>query len=203
MPTYSRVPVSGCVPLGFSLDRIGPMATSAWDCAAILSVIAGHHVSDPLSSREPVPDYVAEVEQPLGPLRIGVVRARRPADDARIETCFDEAVATLARAGATIVDIALPYTDELDTARVVTVAAEAYAYHEPDLAAHWSDYAAPARYFLALGALVSGRDYVQAQRLRRMGERALQRLFADVDVVAAPTLSVVSPLYNEFDLAWE
>ena len=203
MPTYSLVPKSGCVPLGFSLDRIGPMAHSAWDCAAILSVIAGHHATDPMSSREPVANYLAEVEQLPGPIRIGVVRARRPTDDTRIDACFEEALATLARAGATITDVALPLRDELDTARLVTVAAEAYAYHERDLAGHWSDYSAPARYVLALGALVTARDYVQAQRLRRSGERALQRLFVDVDVIASPTISALAPRYSDFDARWQ
>ena len=41
MPTFGRVPKSGCVPLGYSLDHIGPLARSARDCAAMLTVIAG------------------------------------------------------------------------------------------------------------------------------------------------------------------
>jgi aspartyl-tRNA(Asn)/glutamyl-tRNA(Gln) amidotransferase subunit A len=32
MPTFGRVPKSGCVPLGYSLDHVGPMARSARDC---------------------------------------------------------------------------------------------------------------------------------------------------------------------------
>ena len=41
-PTFGRVPKSGCVPLGYSLDHIGPMARSARDCAAMLQIIAGY-----------------------------------------------------------------------------------------------------------------------------------------------------------------
>jgi len=33
MPTFGRVPKSGCTPLGYSLDHVGPLARSAWDCA--------------------------------------------------------------------------------------------------------------------------------------------------------------------------
>lgn len=203
MPTYSLVPKSGCVPLGFSLDRIGPMARTAWDCAAILSVIAGHHPSDPESSREPVRNYVAEVEQPPIPIRLGIVRDRRSTDNEQIRASFEDAVATLARTGTTLADVRLPFRDELDIARSVTVAAEAHAYHEPDLASRWSEYSERARYVLALGALVTGRDYVQAQRLRHAGERALQRLFADVDVVVSPTVSALAPRYEEFGVGWQ
>src|SRR6201996_337066 len=45
MPSFGRVPKSGCVPLGYSLDHIGPMARSARDCALMLSVLAGHDAS--------------------------------------------------------------------------------------------------------------------------------------------------------------
>src|SRR5262249_2673385 len=37
-PTFGRVPKSGCVPFGYSLDTIGPLARSARDCAAMLSI---------------------------------------------------------------------------------------------------------------------------------------------------------------------
>ena len=40
MPTFGRVPKSGCTPLGYSLDHVGPLARSAWDCAAMLQVSA-------------------------------------------------------------------------------------------------------------------------------------------------------------------
>src|SRR6185437_12844060 len=41
MPTFGRVPKSGCAPLGYSLDHIGPLARTAEDCAAMLQVLAG------------------------------------------------------------------------------------------------------------------------------------------------------------------
>ena len=39
--TYGLVPKSGVVPLGYSLDTVGPMARTARDCALILQAIAG------------------------------------------------------------------------------------------------------------------------------------------------------------------
>ncbi len=57
--TFGLVPKSGCVPLGFSLDHIGPMARSARDCAMILQVIAGYDPSDPTCQNVPIPDYLA------------------------------------------------------------------------------------------------------------------------------------------------
>ena len=51
--TFGRVPKSGCVPLGFSLDNIGPMARSARDCAVMLNALAGYDASDACAAQEP------------------------------------------------------------------------------------------------------------------------------------------------------
>src|SRR6185437_6667015 len=58
MPTFGRVPTSGCIPVGYTLDRIGPLARSARDCAAMLAVMAGHHPSDGSCADRPVDDYL-------------------------------------------------------------------------------------------------------------------------------------------------
>ncbi len=52
MPTFGRVPKSGCAPLGYSLDHIGPLARSARDCAAMLSIIAGYDPATPTASTD-------------------------------------------------------------------------------------------------------------------------------------------------------
>jgi aspartyl-tRNA(Asn)/glutamyl-tRNA(Gln) amidotransferase subunit A len=46
---------------------------------------------------------------------------------------------------------------------------------------------------LALGALVSSADFVQAQRVRRATQRRLQDLLAMVDVVVSPTAAIGAP----------
>jgi aspartyl-tRNA(Asn)/glutamyl-tRNA(Gln) amidotransferase subunit A len=65
MPTFGRVPKSGCVPLGYSLDHIGPLARSARDCGAMLGAIAGYHPSDPTAVDRPVPDFLAGLDGTL------------------------------------------------------------------------------------------------------------------------------------------
>src|SRR5690242_20831373 len=66
-PTSTLFPYTtlfrSCVPLGYSLDHIGPMARSVEDCAGFLGVIAGHHPSDPDCVDRPVPDFVARSEE--------------------------------------------------------------------------------------------------------------------------------------------
>src|SRR5439155_8221099 len=74
MPTFGRVPKSGCAPLGYSLDHVGPLARSAWDCAAMLQSLAGFDESDPDSADRPVPDYLSALRTDLRGVRVGVLR---------------------------------------------------------------------------------------------------------------------------------
>jgi len=198
MPTYGRVPKSGCVPLGYSLDHIGPLARSARDCGAMLGVIAGYDPSDPTCVDRPVPDFTAGVGARLDGLRIGLERTHHfpdGADPALVPT-FDAAAEALAGLGADVVEVTLPHYAEMGTAVLLTMAAEALAYHRNDVGRRGHDYFAATRQILALGAFSSGADYVQAQRVRRLVQGELAELFARVDVVAAPTCAIGSPSYE-------
>ncbi|MUN35438.1 amidase [Actinomadura litoris] len=187
MPTFGRVPVEGCVPLGYSLDRVGPLARSARDCSAVLGVIAGT-----ASFTEP------RFEGDLSGMRVGVVREHHfPADgDPAVPGAFEEAVSVLAGLGAVPVEVGLPYRREMVTATFVTATSEGLAYHRADLSRRWDDYTAAARGLLAMGALVSGAEYVQAQRVRQVAQQAVDALFADVDVIVCPTASIGAPPFD-------
>ncbi|MBF6548034.1 amidase [Nocardia brasiliensis] len=199
LPTFGRVPKSGCVPLGYSLDRVGPLARTAADCAALLAVLAGPHPSDP-DSMHPVVDTVFTVEPPetdLSGVRIGVVRELTEGCDPELPAVFDRAIAVLGARGAQTAEITLPFYREATTAAIVSAVSEGLAYHRNDLTRSWDDYFVAARGLLAQGALISGADYVQAQRVRRVAQAAVGALFAQVDVVVCPTASVTAPRLDQ------
>jgi aspartyl-tRNA(Asn)/glutamyl-tRNA(Gln) amidotransferase subunit A len=198
-PTFGRVPKSGCTPLGYSLDHIGPMARSARDCAAMLSVVAGYDPSDECCAQRPVDDYLAALNGSLSGVRVGVERAHHfpeQADPALRET-FESAVAVLGDLGATLVEVELPFYEELRVASMLTSRAEAMAYHLPDLQSRWGDYFAATRLGLARGALATGADYVQAQRVRRMVKGRLAELFQTVDLIVGPTAPTAATSYAD------
>ena len=108
-PTYGRVSRAGVVTLSWTLDHTGPMARSAEDCAFMLQALAGHDPADPASAREPVADYLADLEGGVKGLRIGVVRDYF-FDQVEPETvaAFERAVGELGRLGATVRDVTIP-----------------------------------------------------------------------------------------------
>jgi aspartyl-tRNA(Asn)/glutamyl-tRNA(Gln) amidotransferase subunit A len=201
--TFGRVPKSGCVPLGYSYDNIGPMARSARDCAIMLAVMAGHDGSDACSVDRPVDDYLAALDGDVSGLRIGVVTdlidaAHGDPDNA---ARFRAAVDVLAAAGADIVEVTLPYRAEVHTAVMSGLTAEAFAYHRNDMATRWTDYGGPTRTAIALAAFTGSADYAQAQRVRRVAVGACAELFDNVDIVAHPSCAVPAPLLAELTFA--
>jgi aspartyl-tRNA(Asn)/glutamyl-tRNA(Gln) amidotransferase subunit A len=198
-PTFGRVPKSGCVPLGFSYDNIGPMARSARDCAVMLGVLAGYDASDASCVDRPVDDYAAALTGSVEGLRVAV-------DVSGLDSsvCHPDVAALTARAidvfrdlGARIEEITLPLATELETATMVGLFAEAFAYHRADLRDSWSDYGRSARRVLGSGAMLTAADYVQMQRVRRVALRQLDALFAGVDIVVNPTCLIPATTGDE------
>jgi aspartyl-tRNA(Asn)/glutamyl-tRNA(Gln) amidotransferase subunit A len=202
-PTYGLVPRTGCVPLGFTYDSIGPLARSARDCAALLAAIAGHDPSDPACAAHPSLD-LSRLDAGAGGLRIGVGRraTRSDACESSIATCFERALGELEQAGARLVDVDLPDWEVLREAALLGTVAEAFAWHRSSLASRWSDYGKPTRIFLADGALLGGADYVQSQRVRRRAREQYGELLRRVDLIATPTMGGVAWLLDApFDAA--
>src|SRR5262249_37572002 len=71
-PTYGLVSRHGVVPLSWSQDHVGPLARTVRDAALLLQAIAGHDPRDPASSRAPLPDYLATLEDGAAGLRLAV-----------------------------------------------------------------------------------------------------------------------------------
>jgi len=118
--------------------------------------------------------------------------------DPAVLSAFDGALAELAEQGAELVEITIPHYREVVAACMLTMLSEAYAYHRNDMQSRWGDYYERTRAMVSWAVLVQSQDYVQAQRVRRVGQEALAGVFADVDVIATPTASVGAPLEVEF-----
>jgi aspartyl-tRNA(Asn)/glutamyl-tRNA(Gln) amidotransferase subunit A len=189
--TFGRVPKRGVVPLGYSLDSVGPMARSAYDCALLLQVMAGHDPGDPDAATAPVGEYADALTGSVAGLRVGVPTPYfldSPHLDPEVRAAVLDAVETLAGLGATVVETEVPLAALAKDANTITMLAEAFAYHRGDLVSRWADYGRHTRLQLGRAAFLTSADYAQAQRLRRVFRRGLRQVFADVDVLVTPTM---------------
>ncbi|ADV63490.1 aspartyl/glutamyl-tRNA(Asn/Gln) amidotransferase subunit A [Isosphaera pallida ATCC 43644] len=113
-PSYGRVSRFGLVAFASSLDQIGPMSRSVADAALLLNVIAGADPRDATCVDRPVPDYLAGLNDPIGPdrpLKVGYVpEFLTDGLDDRIKTAVDQALQTYRELGAEIREVHLPHT---------------------------------------------------------------------------------------------
>ena len=203
-PSYGRVSRAGVFPLSFSFDNAGPMAWTSRDCALLLQAIAGSDPADPASVEAPVPDYAAALGGDLKGVSVGVVRGfyeKDPGLNPEVGAAVSAAIKQLSGLGARIEDVALSPADDYHACCVVIMLSEAYAIHEPTLKTRWREYGAILRHRLIPGALLSGSDYVQATRMRRMlsleMDRALERhtaLLFPSSLIPAPPIEEVRAL---------
>ncbi|WP_020577464.1 amidase [Actinopolymorpha alba] len=201
--TFGRVPKNGVVPLSASLDTVGPMARSAYDCALLLEVMAGHDPGDRDAGRVPVPSYPALLSGSVEGVRIGVATPYffdLPELDAETRTAVLTAVGVLRDHGALVREVTVPYAKEARDASHLILAADAFAYHRSNLVHRWHDYGPGTRPMLARGAMYSAGDYAQAQRLRTAFGRGLSTVFDTVDVLVTPTMTGPAERFDEFDV---
>ena len=195
-PTYGLCPRTGILPLAYSMDHAGPMAWTVEDCALLLQAMAGPDPADPASAHRPVPDFLGARRRGVAGLRIGVVRSwhevEHPVSPATLAGI--EAAADLFRGlGAEVQDVALPSLEDFYACGFLILVTEAYAAHEPWLRTRFNDYGELLRDRMALGALVSGPDYVQALRRRRELCAAVQAAMAGVDLLLTAAATGEAP----------
>ncbi len=197
-PSTGRVSNRGVVPVSQTFDTVGPIARSAEDCALLLQVIAGHDPGDPTTVRDPVPDYLAALEQGLSGLRVGVLAERFEAgvrEDIAAATRL--AVAELGAAGATLEEIREPRLTDANVIQQLIMLPEAAAMHRRLMRTHLADYGPDVRARLLTGMLLPSTAYVTGQRARRWLYESVCHLFDRYDVLVAPAFPILPPRIGE------
>ena len=199
-PTYGRVSVFGGVPGtgGYSTNHFGPLTRTVEDCATMMQVIAGHDPQDPLSSREPVPDYAEVLGSPIEGMRVGIIKGyfERFASN-EVSQALANALDTLRSLGMTVEEVTVPHMDLIPAVQLCTSRVESTGDAEYYLRNHARDYS-PSMLSTQIQALtVSGFAYNQSQRIRRIICEGFDEALDRVDVIVAPTSPVAALTIDE------
>ena len=198
--TIGRISTHGILPLSQTLDTPGPMARSVEDTALLYNLLQGPDPLDPntrgILHEDPMPTLKRGVR--------GLRLARMPAPEregvaADMLEAYDRSVDVLARLGAEIVDVALPFRFADCLAVQALVQAEAYfnAGHLAEDPATQLDEAVRRR--LLGGAHVSAQDYLAARKELADFKRQMYRALEGVDALLTPTTETAALKLTEVD----
>lgn len=198
-PTYGRVSRHGAMALTWSFDRLGPMARTADDCGLILAAIAGH---DPLDDTTSERSYEYRPKDNAEPFKLAVLAGVADGIQPEVAENFHRSVELL-RGRATTEEVTLP---DLPYGVVVgtIIDCEAAAAFEPLLrdGRVWKMRAPEDQLGLHAEQFIPAKDYINAQRIRRIIQREFDKLLAPYDAVVLPARSSVAPPINRPFAEW-
>ena len=210
-PTYGRCSRWGIVAFASSLDQAGPIAKTVRDAAILLRHMASIDPKDSTSVEMPVPDYEAAIGQSIKGLRVGVPKEYRIDGMPReIEDLWQQGIAWLKAAGATMHDISLPHTKYALPAYYIVAPAECSSnlarYDGVRYGARKADdqlidmyegtraagFGAEVRRRVLIGTYVLSAGYydayyLKAQKVRTLIARDFEEAYKTVDVILTPT----------------
>ncbi len=193
-PTAGLVSDRGVVPLSRFLDTVGPLAADVDGVAAAMAAIAVHDPGWAWSRRAPRALDWSLAGASLDGVRVGVpARLCGVVCEPGVQRAFDAACATLAAAGADVVEVALPLAAPA-TRRAGFVLAEAgaYAFHRELLEHDPDGFSETFRGFVRFGGELPGwRLSTYLERLEEARAAVLEALHA-VDALALPTTPQVA-----------
>ena len=189
-PTYDRVSRRGVMPLGLTLDHVGPLARTVRDAALAFSLIATHGSG-----------YIPAVHADLRGMRIGVPDTFFVENIApEVMLSFRAAVQTTAALGAHVTEVRLPDAGALNVIGRVVQLAEASGLLASYLDRR-ADFGADVLALVEQGRLIPAADYVNAQRVRTLIARDFAKIWTHLDCLMTPATPTTAPKIGQVSVA--
>ena len=187
-PTYGRVSRYGAMALSYSMDKIGPLARTAEDCARVFAAIAGHDFRD--RSTLPIDKgaftYSPSMELKARPLKIGWLTNAWKKLDPGIEKPVGAAQKVLRKYFSSVKNAALPEGPFEDAGNVIVAVECASAFRPLIRSGKVSELADPLGQIAGyVNEQFSGADYLNALRVREFLQKKMTELFDSFDVLVA------------------
>jgi aspartyl-tRNA(Asn)/glutamyl-tRNA(Gln) amidotransferase subunit A len=210
-PTYGRVSRYGIIAFASSMDQVGPMTKDVRDCALLLEAIAGHDPADSTSVNSPVPRYSEMLAGDIKQIRIGVPKEYFVSGvAAEVRDAVRKAINELAKQGAVIEEISLPYTEYAVAVYYIVATAEAssnlarydgmrYGYRanagdllDTYMLSRAAGFGAEVKRRIMLGTYVLSAGYydayyLKAQKVRTLIKQGFEEAFKNCDLIITPT----------------
>ena len=194
-PTYGRVSRYGAMALAPSMDKIGPLARSAEDCARVFAAIAGHDPRD----RSTLPldkaafTYSASLELKSRALKVGWLTNAWKKMEPGVAKAADAAEKIVKKYFHGVKNAKLPDGPFEDAGNVIVAVEGASSFRSLIRSGQVSELADPlGRIAGYVNEQFSGADYVQALRVREILQKKMEELFDAFDLLVTVTQPVAA-----------
>ena len=205
-PTYGRVPRTGIVAMGSSLDSPGPIGKTVEDTAILLSHIAGRDPYDATTSDRDSPDFSRSIKNGVRGLKIGICYIDHPKLKGTVsDSSVRDTGSVFEKLGARVSFV--PLSDEQEEGKILTpdyaisvytvvqrgeVSSNLARYDGIRYGRDRTYFGNEAKRRIMLGTFTlskgySDKYYVKAQEVRHLYIQNFIRLFSDYDVLISPT----------------
>jgi aspartyl-tRNA(Asn)/glutamyl-tRNA(Gln) amidotransferase subunit A len=112
------------------------------------------------------------------------------------------AIDALARAGASLVEVEIPFAAQIMAVEFGLCLPEASAYYREMLRERADLYQQDVRTFLQAGELIPATDYITALRVRQKMKQAWAAMFAGIDVPIGPAVAAPATRRDQDSVRW-
>jgi Asp-tRNA(Asn)/Glu-tRNA(Gln) amidotransferase A subunit family amidase len=189
-PTYGRVSRTGAMALSWSMDKVGPICRSAFDCALVFKSLLGSDGID-----QSVTDYPFNYNSSINSkkLKVGYLKSLFDLNDNRVNDSIT--LNKIRTMGITLTPVVLPdsTTIPVKSLGIILVAEAAAAFDDltrtnKDDELNLQDKNAWPNIFRA-AQFIPAVQYIQANRLRYKLIQEMYAIMKQYDVIISPSLS--------------
>src|SRR5580658_2667270 len=196
-PTYGRVSRYGAMALAPSMDKIGPLARSAEDCARVFAAVAGHDPKD----RSTVPidkgafTYSPSLDLKARPLKIGWLTNAWKKLDSGVAKALLAAEKVARKYFASVRSASLPGGPIEDAANVIIAAECSASFRTLIRSGRVSELTDPTGQLAGyVSEQYSASDYLHALSFREILQKKMEALFESFDVLVTAAQPVPATL---------
>jgi aspartyl-tRNA(Asn)/glutamyl-tRNA(Gln) amidotransferase subunit A len=179
-PAWNDLSCDGVVPLGRTLDCVGPLARSVEDARIVYASMAGHSA---------IPETTPHRKPRFGLLQ-GYFLDKLQAE---VRIRYEAAVEQLRADAYAIAPVEIRHARLMSSMYLPTVLAEGAAYHARTLERMPEAYTPGVRLRFELGRYVLAEDYLRAQQGRDRLRAEINAALDTCDALILPTLPIVAP----------
>jgi len=181
--------------LAYSMDKIGPLARSAEDCAHIFAAIAGHDFKDrgTLGIDKAAFTYSPSLDLSAKPLRVGWLTNAWKQLDPHVQKPVQVAESVVRKSFSGTRNAMLPEGPWEDAASVIIGVEGASAFRELIRSGKVAQLADPLGQINGyVNEQIGGTDYVRALQIRELLQQKMTDLFENFDVLIAASQPIAA-----------